>query len=857
MSIISSRPPWGKFDAGFTHHLAHHCADVAACFEAIADIPTIRLRMEHSANRSLSTADIKRLAVLVFLHDVGKLHPGFQAKGWPEATWPGGRHGHVQEGAALFQSGAPEEVRESLCWDELDEWGVFDDGGNLLVAALAHHGRPFAVESRAKSEWQAVPGIGYDPAASAAEFGELIRSWFPEAFAAGPGVRMPTSSDFQHLFCGIVSLADWLGSTQAIFKFIPDLDHGYMERARARARRAIAEIGLDPTRYRAAGAGRTDFPTLTGGRQPRPQQVLVGEFPLDERLLILEAETGSGKTESAIWRFARLFDAGLVDSLYFALPTRAAAIQLHRRVNDAMGRLFQDRDPEAVLVVPGYIRSGEAEGSKLPDWKVRWDDDGRVDEERLVARWAAESTKRSLAAAIAVGTVDQVMLAGLQVKHAHLRAAALSRSLLVIDEVHASDHYMTEIQRHLLKMHVGRGGYAMLMSATLGSVARSRWLGQRIEPSFERAVAEPYPAVWGKEKAVPHSCDPQGEQKRVSMTLEPTMDADACARIAIEAARAGARVLIIRNTVGAAIGLFEAVRKVDEPLLLNVTGGPALHHSRFAPEDRALLDQAVETALSPATRDTAGVIVIGTQTLEQSLDIDADILLTDLCPIDVLLQRIGRLHRHKMDRPAGFRVPQCHVMMPEGGLEKLLAPAFVNGLGAIKGRGRDGVYGIYMDVPALELTRRLVVDYPEWVIPEMNRFLVESATHPDRITALNAELGRAWSTYSNTVYGKGLAERAAARGILLPIAQPFAEIRFPDDEGGSIRTRLGAEGVRVTLTKAVMGPFGVAITGFTLPAHWSRGVQTAEPVEPAMTEGAIRVDLDGVAFGYDRMGIRK
>jgi hypothetical protein len=95
-----------------------------------------------------------------------------------------------------------------------------------------------------------------------------------------------------------------------------------------------------------------------------------------------------------------------------------------------------------------------------------------------MARWAAESAKRYLAATIAVGTVDQAMLAGLQVKHAHLRSSSLSRSLLVIDEVHASDHYMTEVQNQLLKVHLRRGGYAMLMSATLGATAWAKWMGR-------------------------------------------------------------------------------------------------------------------------------------------------------------------------------------------------------------------------------------------------------------------------------------------------------------------------------------------------------------------------------------------
>src|SRR5690606_30704511 len=138
-----------------------------------------------------------------------------------------------------------------------------------------------------------------------------------------------------------------------------------------------------------------------------PAQEAVGAVPLDEQLVILEAETGSGKTEAALWRFARLFKAGQVDGLYFALPTRAAAKQIHDRVHMAMRRLFGEDAPEPVLAVPGYFKTGEHEGQALPGWKVRWDDDDGADERRLLSRWAAESAKRYLAAAVAVGTVDQ------------------------------------------------------------------------------------------------------------------------------------------------------------------------------------------------------------------------------------------------------------------------------------------------------------------------------------------------------------------------------------------------------------------------------------------------------------------
>jgi len=317
--IPTRRAPWGKVnrDGGTFHHLAHHCADVAACFEAIAALPVVRARMDQAAGKYLSSAAISRLAVLAFLHDAGKLHPGFQAKGWPNGMWRKPLHGHVREGAAIFRRDAPEAIARNLQLAALIDWGVDE---HLLFAALAHHGRPFKPDTAARQRWETVPAL-YDPVAASAKIGDAIHRWFPEAFAEEHG-KLPSTPGFQHLFCGLVSLADWLGSERRIFDFVSALDADYMDKARQKATKAVADIGLDVGTLRTLIAGRAGFAAITGFGRPRPQQQLVGQFPLEEQLLIFEAETGSGKTEAALWRFARLFEAGLVDSLYFALPRR-------------------------------------------------------------------------------------------------------------------------------------------------------------------------------------------------------------------------------------------------------------------------------------------------------------------------------------------------------------------------------------------------------------------------------------------------------------------------------------------------------------------------------------------------------
>jgi len=219
------------------------------------------------------------------------------------------------------------------------------------------------------------------------------------------------------------------------------------------------------------------------------------------------------------------------------------------------------------------------------------------------------------------------------------------------------------------------------------------------------------------------------------------------------------------------------------------------------------------------------------------------------------LQRIGRLHRHCLPRPLGYDRPCCEALSPERGLEALLTPAFANGLGAFK--DASGVLqGVYRDLSILELTRRLVESEPTWTMPNMNRRLVESATHPDRIKALHAELGKSWADYWDDVIGGQMADAGAARKVLLPVDKRFSESQFPSDEE-KIRTRLGAEGVRIEFAEALTGPFDVAVSGVTLPAHWSRGIDAREPVVAVWADGAIRFRIENVAFVYSRAGIAR
>lgn len=547
-----------------------------------------------------------------------------------------------------------------------------------------------------------------------------------------------------------------------------------------------------------------------------------------------------------------------------------------------MQRVWTVAPPVAVRALPGYGAADGATAASLPGFQVLWSDapDGAPDEAAKEAerRWAAESPKRYLAATIAVGTVDQALLGALQIKHAHLRQAMLARSLLVVDEVHASDAYMTRLLEHLLRAHVACGGQALLLSATLGASARAAYLaigGRRPElPPLTTAQILPYPAIGHRTATGPTLLPVEGNPRHKAVHWEALDIIDAPERIAalaVDAADAGARVLVVRNTVPAAVATLQAVealaaaRGVD--CLFKVGGVSTLHHSRYSRQDRPLLDAQVQAQIGKQRQARGGLVVIGTQTLEQSLDIDADLLICDLCPMDVLLQRLGRLHRHARPgtgaphdrRPAGFEDARAWVLTPPGhDLAPLLARQR-HGLGPIRRPG-EPLGGVYVDLRVLEATRRLIAAQPTRDIPHDNRLLVEHATHPEALDDIAQELGDAWLRFSIEYEGALAATKTVANLHALPFDKAFDDLRFPEDEG-RIGSRLGAADRLVVFDPPPAGPFGqpvaqLAIRHHLLPHGLAPDTQASAP-SPLEDQPGFTFQLGAAHYRYTRLGVER
>ena len=847
--------------------LVDHSIDVAAVAEALLHLPTVKLRLGKLAGHTLSDMDVDRLCFLAGLHDAGKVNHGFQAKLRGEKPYTGhigplwailGRRSHFIEAHRTIRR----ELRRALRAPQWRLWFQNDaEEHEYWAVILAHHGSLSAIDCVQPEPCLWLPHGGYDPIAALTELAEIVDRMFPDTLAEHNHEPLPGQSRFQHAFAGFMTLADWLGSDETVFRFPSEGAPSGTERirwARDQAAELMSRRWLDPSRAREAATRLVvDFPTLfrnlaKHGHLPRPAQTALLELPLPKagQVTVLEAETGSGKTEAALIHFLRLFQEGQVDGLYFALPTRAAAVQIHRRITDIINGWLGEAAPPVGLAVPGYLRvDGITEGKRLPDGHgVLWPDEDVRDR-----AWAVENAKRYLSGSVMVGTIDQLLLGGLRVRHAPFRSGPMVRLLLCIDEVHASDAYMTELLRNVLDQHTSARGHVLLMSATLGSLARLRLLGGRVEahqaPGLSAAATLAYPSLQRSGEALQklQSADQAPCEKRVTVELiDPKAALASLMQRLKAAADMGAAVLFIRNRVDDA---RETVLRLEAigATLLQCRGVPAPHHGRFAPVDRRLLDEALEQAF----RKRDGVVAVTTQTAEQSLDIDADWLVTDIAPGDVLLQRIGRLHRHKRSRPTKFEEPRVTVLAPKP--EQLAATLNLRG-GVTRGRTLLGIGSVYENIVGVLATRTWLDKRGVIRIPADNRAVVEAATHREGLAKFANDLGGVWPSHLQEVEGKTVAAAGTAKNVAINWEAPLTENQpIPDLRA---ETRLGLKDRCVELPESLPGPFSQMVRTLHVPGWMVRD----EPEDAIVTnathhDGEIRFRLGSKSFRYDRLGL--
>lgn len=601
-------------EGSIEHPAFYHNIDAAAvaeCLLAPLDIPPSR-----KAFYALSTA----------LHDLGKISDSFRdmlRHGKPQSQ---GRHWEVTEAwLRMFDAhltGLAEMQFDRFC---------------LYASIAGHHGRPPVQEDFDRM----IAAAGTEAKRDAEQaLRELVALW-PEARLDLPDEDEVAAQSWW--LPGLIAVADWIASNPDYFPPVaPGPDAAtYLEQARVKAAKAVHMAGLDLPALSQQPVIPEDW-TLRP-MQEAAQRVALPDGPL---LALIEDETGSGKTEAALILAQRMMRAGKGAGLFFALPTMATANAMFDRAADLVGRLYTTA-PSLALA---HGRAGLSD--RFRDL-IRADRDPRLPS---CTEWLADDRRRALLANIGIGTVDQALLSALPVRHAMLRHYALSGKILIVDEVHEmGDAYMTEELCRLLALHRRMGGSAILMTATLPVDLRSslcKAFGET--PPDNRA----YPAltIAGQEQIT----DLASVSTRGPVRVQRLADTDAALDVLAAAAGDGAAALWVRNAVDDAIAAVDALRErgIAADLL----------HARFALCDRMRHEKAALETFGKARRDRPGRVLVSTQVVESSLDLDFDVMVSDVAPVPALIQRAGRLWRHMDRRPAAGRScpePVLHVVSPD------------------------------------------------------------------------------------------------------------------------------------------------------------------------------------------------
>lgn len=640
-----SRGLWAKSSPeGEGHSLLAHLLDVGLVTDVLLQATGTELISLASDELGLDSGDAKRLVVVMAaLHDIGKATPVFQRK-WAKGAPPEAlaiRAEDLQHGRAsgiilrgwLIARGCSRRVATSLA-----------------NAVAIHHG------SRLPTDF-AAPGT-FDPRSLGDDL-DPWRTWqlalledVSAAFGNLPeiGTSRYLKGRTWALLAGLTSVADWLGSSLPQVGRVEDID-SYLELRKADAKARLQEIGWLSNRpwWRPetdTGSYEALFSAPGIEFRPRPLQTTVGKLVRDRDspyLLIVEAPMGEGKTEAAY--FSLLQPTGIRGG-YIALPTQATSDAMHDRLTEFVAR-HRGR-PVGIALAHGASRD-IPRGLALAEEAVA----EAAESNAQAASWFSQG-RRELLAELGVGTVDQAVLSILPVRHFFVRLWGLAGKTVVLDEVHAYDAYTSGLIAELIRWLAATGTSVVLMSATLPAAASARMAdaycdGLGIDSPRLPMVA--YPRATLISAAGPVIVNfAASREARVRLASAP-YGIEELGALVLNAAKTGAAVVAIVNDVGRAQALYRhCVGNGTEAILL---------HARMPLDERRRRERAVVASYGPhgISGERSG-IVVATQVVEQSLDLDFDVMFTDLAPVDLILQRAGRLHRHeRVARPAGYASP--------------------------------------------------------------------------------------------------------------------------------------------------------------------------------------------------------
>lgn len=645
------------------HPLACHMIDSAEAAGWVWDeflSPSSQAAIDFAA-RGVPGGGRVLLQLLASLHDLGKGTPAFQVKdearcaaaraaGFDVPDLAAGTHlSHARLSGLL--------LRKLLC-----AMGCDRKTASWLALTLAgHHGRfpsptwwsyePFHWEDGGSS------GIWADARDDliALVCGHVGLSGLGQV--AGPVPALP----LQVVIAGAVILSDWIASDEKIFPYAGGWQDSY-PRAAASRTAAITKVPGREGKWRpdraAAGWGAAELIRRRFERDSvRPIQEAAFEIAArgEAGLLLIEAAMGEGKTEAALAAAEIIAAAVQADGIFVVLPSKATADQMLKRVRRWL------RTQSGVQVVT-LAHSGARQNDEFR--RIMQSDIGADEEDCGVAasEWLLGS-KRALLSPVTVGTIDQLLLAGVSSRHVSLRHLGLAGKVVVIDEVHACDAYMSEILQRALSWLGAARIPVIMLSATLAAGQREQLLGAYACADVTAGAEAGYPKLsWvpapaevprypgaGVPVPVQERVTASSSKRTVAVSMVDEQDPGTVPELAGRLTAQGGCALVLRNTVGRAQETYRKLLETHDAA--NVT----LVHARFTVADRKAHEDLIISMFDEEgkQRPSRGHVTVGTQVLEQSLDCDWDVLISDLAPVDLLLQRLGRVHRHR--RPPGVR----------------------------------------------------------------------------------------------------------------------------------------------------------------------------------------------------------
>jgi CRISPR-associated endonuclease/helicase Cas3 len=644
-----ARAIWAKSGDGTGHGLLAHLLDVAAVVEAL-------LQFEPEATRQWAARTfglpehgcVRWIAAAAGLHDFGKAIPGFQAK------WSAGQQHDEAHGLTFVRSRSLLDRHDLATAVHLQRpWGAKLKAHrkwveDVVCAISAHHGFHFLRLERNNAQNLLEP-----PEWALARQSMLDAYWLtlnPQGAPAHAELSLPAIN----WLAGLTSAADWIASNPDWFPMgerVDDLS-AYHQDGIERGIEALNRIGWSP--YQTLHP-RSDTSTagllrqiLGEAKPPRALQEAGDQLLQSTKgpaLMLVEAPMGEGKTEMAFLAHLRLQAANQHRGLYVALPTQATGNAMFKRAHRFLQN-FADVHLDLQLVHGGAAMNVDVQ-------QLRGINDSAGDSISASA-WLSQR-RRPLLSAYGVGTVDQAILATMNVKHHFVRLWGLSNRVVVLDEVHAYDTYTSTLIDALLMWLKAVGSSVILMSATLPRSRKHELLkAWGVEP--EGLPEKAYPRV-----AIADDAGCRAEHFK-ARDLSPIHvegmheDLEALCQSAVDQLAQGGCGAVIVNTVDRAQALYAMLSaRVDESVQM------VLFHARFPADQRSDIEQRVLSLFGEGAHRPDRALLIATQVAEQSLDIDFDFMLSDLAPIDLLLQRAGRLHRHQRNRPDAHKVAKLTV----------------------------------------------------------------------------------------------------------------------------------------------------------------------------------------------------